>query len=218
MSSEKPPSSTVASDDSEIDGSCGTGTPPAGDPLKAWISLVDDWWHQHKETIPAEFRHTMEATLQQSRAMVALAADLSEATPERGDDRGSEPAPAGPAVELWQPVLEAFRACEASILRQPDALTSSEDYAAAAGAYFGEFARLNVEVTRRLQENLAHVDEQAGFVDLHRRLLREAEEAYLAHVSTDSFARSQAEFINALLRRARSSQADDSASPDKGKA
>lgn len=175
-------------------------TSASADALEAWNALVDEWWRRHGEAFPDDVRRTLQATLDQSRSMWALVCALPAkdhdqvgAQPDSGDS-------VAPPVGLWQPVLQALRACERNLFGEQAAPGEGGEYASAFGAYVGEFAKLNDEVSRRIRDTLARLDANPGFVDLHRLILREAEDTYLEHVSTDEFARCQAKFINALLR------------------
>jgi len=217
MSSDKPSCPPPVTDVSINEGSNDAPTAAVGDALSAWSSLIDGWWRQQSETLPDELRHTMDTMLDQSKAMVSLACGLSEAKSGRAENDGTDGAPADPTIGLWRPILDALQACEASVLTGRADAAPSEEYAAAAGAYLGEFAHLNVEVTRRIRGKLDHLDADVGFVDLHRLILEEAEEAYLAHVSSDAFAGCQAQYINALLRLAQSSRRVEEVSPEENR-
>lgn len=204
MSSDKPSRPLALSDDSITDGSnAAPDVDAAGNVLNSWTSLVDDWWRQQSASLPDELRRSVRATLDQSKAMWALACGVPAAGPGQTATGTRTESTAGPAMAPWQPVLEALRACESNVLSGRTEPARSEEYASAYGAYAGEFAKLNLEVSRRIQDRLAQLESDVGFVDLHRLILEAAEDAYLAHVSSDEFARCQARFVNALLRHAR---------------
>ncbi|MDX1513271.1 MAG: hypothetical protein R3174_05955 [Gammaproteobacteria bacterium] len=185
------PGTTRESDDSEA----------AGEALAAWCAVLDEWWREQSGGLPAEIKRPMEAAIGQFTALLALAgAGPAAATPPAEVSSEMSDTGADRILGPWQPVLDALRRCQATIDPDPEALVRNQEYAAAAGAYLGEFARLNLEISRRLREKLAATDSGTGFTGLERLILEQAEEAYLEHVSRDEFARRQAEFINALLR------------------
>ena len=190
----------------------------SADAMDAWNSLVDEWWRRHSETLPDELRRVMRATLDRSRAMWALTWTLPAGKPEPGGDDNDSGVPVDPAIDLWQPVLQALRACEQNVLSGEPDPSMAEEYASAYAAYVDEFAKLNAAATRRVRDKLARLDAGLGFVDLHRLMLQEAEDTYLSHVSTDEFARCQARFINALFRARKSKEETERAKGSQGKA
>lgn len=207
MSSDEPSRPSVLRDDSINDRfSATSGIDTARQALDLWTSLVDAWWRKQSDSLPDDLRRTLRATLDQSKAMWALACRVPAAGPGQTATGTKTESTADPAMGPWQPVLEALRACEASVLSGRPAPARSEEYASAYGAYAGEFAKLNLEVSRQIQDRLDRLGADVGFVELHRRILEAAEDAYLAHVSSDEFASCQARFVNALLRHARMSR------------
>jgi hypothetical protein len=194
------------------------GTPRPRDPAaagaalvqaaQAWTSLVDDWWRQQSAALPPELERAMSATLDQSKALVdmAFAQTARAVTESAAPTRGAPPEESSAADEfgLWQPVIDACRACESSLLGNGGGSDSPRsgpagDYQRAASAYLNEFVQINREVAQRLQQRLA-ASPPADFRQLHALVVEEAENAYLDRVSTDRFAALQAAYINAMFR------------------
>lgn len=178
---------------------------------QAWTALLDDWWRQQSTGLPPELERAMSAMLDQSKALMDMAfaqtaramtepppgATAASATPPRDSPDVGE-------FGLWQPVIDTCRACEASLVG--DAAESAtpksaaaREYQRAASAYLKEFAQINGELAKRLQKELA-ANPPADFRQLHALVVKEAENAYLDRVSTDSFAARQAAFINAMFK------------------
>lgn len=195
--------------------------PGAGDPAaagaalaqaaQAWTALVDDWWRQQSAALPPELKRAMSATLDQFKALVDMAfaqtagagTKASAAASPAGETRQQASSAAG-ELGLWQPVIDACRACQAGLVGNAGegALPRSAaagDYQRAASAYLNEFVQINGEVARRVQKKLA-AGPPIDFRQLHALVVEEAENAYLDRVSTDDFAAFQAAFINAMFR------------------
>lgn len=173
---------------------------------RAWTSLVDDWWRQQAAALPPELERAMTATLDQSKALVDMAFAQSARAVAKSAASPTPPEDSPPTDEfgLWQPVIDACRACEAGLVGKDGASDwpgsrPARDYQGAASAYLNEFVQINREVARRLQRRLAD-SPPADFRQLHALVVEEAENAYLDRVSTDRFAALQAAYINAMFR------------------
>jgi hypothetical protein len=170
---------------------------------RAWTSLVDDWWRQQSAALPPELERAMSAALDQSKALVDLAfAQSAEAVTESAAP--NEDSSSAGEYGIWQPVIDACRACEASLVGNHGTSDSpwsgpEREYQRAASAYMNEFVGINREVAQRLQRRLAAAP-PADFRQLHALVVEEAENAYLDRVSTDRFASLQAAYINAMFR------------------
>ncbi len=177
---------------------------------RTWTTLLDGWWRQQAAALPPELESALGAMLDQSKAMVDMAfgqaralADAS-AKPASARSEGSGDSAAAGELGLWQPVIDACRACETSLLGKIGESDSGQtaaarEYQRAASAYLNEFVQINGEVARRLQKKLASKP-PADFRRLHALVVEEVENAYLDRVSTDAFAAVQAAFINAMFR------------------
>jgi len=178
---------------------------------RAWSSLVDGWWRKQSAVLPPELERAMSATLDQSKALVDMAfaqtaRAVTEAAVPATPRRAAPPEdlPAADEFGLWQPVIDACRACEASLLGNDGGSASprsgpQRDYQRAASAYLNEFVQINREVAQRLQQKIAATP-PTDFRQLHALVVEEAENAYLDRVSTDRFAALQAAYINAMFR------------------
>lgn len=181
------------------------------DAARAWSALVDGWWRQQSAVLPPDLERAMTATLDQSKALVdmacaqaatAIAGPPASANPAQA--RESDDSPAGGEYGLWQPVIDACRACEASLVgitggRGSKASGAAREYQRAANAYLNEFVQINRDVAQRLQRKIG-ASPPADFRQLHALVVEEAENAYLDRVSGDAFAARQAAFINAMFR------------------
>ncbi len=177
---------------------------------QAWTTLLDGWWRQQAKALPPELEGAMGAMLEQSKALVNMAfgqarvlADAS-ANPASPRGEGSQDPQAVGELGLWQPVIDACRACETSLLGKVGGSDSGQsaaarEYQRAASVYLNEFVQINGDVARRLQKKLASKP-PADFRQLHALVVEEVENAYLDRVSTDAFAAVQAAFINAMFR------------------
>ncbi len=177
---------------------------------RTWTTLLDGWWRQQSEALPPELERALGAMLDQSKALVDMAfgqararADASAKPASASSDCSGVP-PATGELGLWQPVIDACRACETSLLGTAGGSDSGQtaaarEYQRAASAYLNEFVQINVDVARRLQKKLASKP-AADFRRLHALVVEEVENAYLDRVSTDAFAAVQAAFINAMFR------------------
>ena len=177
--------------------------------------MVDGWWRQQSKALPPELKRAMTATLDQSKAMVDMACGQTTGKP-LGRDASDEQAPAekdlafgGEAHHgfgMWQPIVDAFQECQEKVLtaqahEPPHAASAAmTEYQDASRAYLGEFMQLNAEVMSRMQQTLANAGSSADLRAVHELVLDKAEEIYLERVSSDSFAKRQARFVNALLR------------------
>lgn len=177
---------------------------------RTWTTLLDGWWRQQAAALPPELESAMGAMLDQSKALVDMAfgqaRGLAEASAKPASDQseGSRDSPATGELGLWQPVIDACRACEAGLLgnvgeRHTGQSAAAGEYQRAASAYLNEFVQINGDVARRLQKKLA-AKPPADFRRLHALVVEEVENAYLDRVSTDAFAAVQAAFINAMFR------------------
>ncbi len=124
--------------------------------------------------------------------------------PASAGSEGSGDSPAAGGLGLWQPVIDACRACETSLLGKIGKSDSGQtaaarEYQRAASAYLNEFVQINGDVARRLQNKLASKP-PADFRRLHALVVEEVENAYLDRVTTDAFAAAQAAYINAIFR------------------
>ncbi|MDX1529454.1 MAG: poly(R)-hydroxyalkanoic acid synthase subunit PhaE [Gammaproteobacteria bacterium] len=176
---------------------------------QAWTTLLDGWWRQQARALPPELERPMGAMLDQSKALVNMAFGQARAAadasvkPASARREGSQDPKAG-ELGLWQPVIDACRACETSLLGEVGGSDSgpsaaAREYQRAASAYLNEFVQINGDVARRLQKKLASKP-PADFRRLHALVVEEVENAYLDRVSTDAFAAVQAAFINAMFR------------------
>ncbi len=194
------------------------GDAPLTDAARAWTALVDGWWRQQAAVLPPELERAMSATLNQSKALVEMAfaqaagaMAASSGGPHGAATREPEDAEATGEFGLWQPIIDACRACEASLVGSlgddtPARSGAGEEYQRAASAYLNEFLQINRDVARRLQAKIA-ASPPADFRQLHDLVVEEAESAYLERVSSDEFAALQAAYINAMFRLRRESEA-----------
>ena len=177
---------------------------------RTWATLLDGWWRQQAAALPPELESAMGAMLDQSKALVDMAFGQARALaqptvkPASARSEGSGNSPAAGQSGLWKPVIDACRACEASLLGKVGDSASGQsaaalEYRRAASAYLNEFVQINGDVARRLQKKLASKP-PAEFRRLHALVVEEVENAYLDRVSTDAFAAVQAAFINAMFR------------------
>ncbi len=177
---------------------------------RTWTTLLDGWWRQQAAALPPELESALGAMLDQSKALVDMAfgqaralADVSAKPASARSEGSGDPAAAG-ELGLWQPVIDACRVCETSLLGEVGGSDSGQtaaarEYQSAASAYLNEFVQINGEVARRLQKKLASKP-PADFRQLHALVVEEVENAYLDRVSSDAFAAVQAAFINAMFR------------------
>lgn len=211
MSTKHPRSNRQHASGDSPDAGNSAAAPDLSEAARAWTALVDGWWRQQSAVLPPELERAMSSMLGQSKALVdmacaqavrAFAASAAGANPAqvtRSRDSGSVD-----ELGLWQPVIDACRACEASLVGNVDVRGSSQpgaanEYQRAAVAYMNEFVQINSEVAKRLQKKLA-IRPPADFRQLHDLVVEEVENAYRERVSTDSFAALQAAFINAMFR------------------
>ncbi len=189
--------------------------PAISDAARSWAAMVDGWWRQQSKALPPDLQRAITTTLNQSKAMVDMACGQTTGKP-LAPDGSDENAPAeksltlgGEAHEgfgLWQPIVDAFQVCQEKVLtaqaHEPPHTASAAmtEYQDASRAYLGEFMQLNAEVMLRIQQTLANAGSSADLRAVHELVLDKAEEVYLERVSSDSFAKRQARFVNALLR------------------
>lgn len=176
------------------------------DIARSWNTLVDGWWRQQAAVLPPELERAMRATLDQSKALVDMAFShtAAPAGPGKAETPVSGDSTAAGEFGLWQPVIDACRACEAGLVGSIGGSESVDSEAArqyqrAAGAYMNEFVQINRDVARRLEKRIVS-GPPADFRQLHNLVVEEAESAYLERVSSDDFAALQAAFINAMFR------------------
>ena len=151
----------------------------------------------------------MGAMLDQSKAMVDMAFGQASALAEApanasAGNAGGGKSPESDKLGLWQPIIDACRACEASLLGKAGEggigqSAAAREYQRAAGTYLNEFVQINADVAQRLQKKLASKP-PADFRRLHALVVEEVENAYLDRVSTSAFASVQAAYINAMFR------------------
>lgn len=161
--------------------------------------------------LPPELKRAMTSTLDQSKALVDMACAqaaraVAGAPAAGGSNRSPEPEDSTATADfgLWQPVIDACRACEAGLLGSVGESENARpgaagEYQRAARAYLGEFVQINLDVVARLQKKIAAAPPK-DFRQLHALVVEEAENAYLDRVSGDAFAARQAAFINAMFK------------------
>ena len=203
MSSEDSPSNSR-----ENNAPRAAGASALGEAAQAWTEFVDGWWRQQSAMLPTDLRKAMTSTLDQSKALVDMAcaqAAAAMSSDHRADkDAAAESGATGDHPGMWQPIIDACRACEADLLGSAgaDEHTRSDavlEYQRAANEYLLEFAQINMDVARRLQRKFSS-GAPADFRQLHDLVVAEAEQAYLERVSGDVFAERQAAYINAMFR------------------
>ncbi len=211
MSSKHPRSNQQHAAGDAPDAGNSAAAPDLTEAARAWTALVDGWWRQQSAALPPELERAMTSTLDQSKALVDMACaqaarTFTESAAASNPAQFTQPkdSPSVDKLGLWQPVIDACRACEASLVENAGASGSPQsgaasDYQRAAAAYMNEFVQINSEVAQRLQKKLA-ASPPVDFRQLHDLVVEEAENAYQERVSTDSFAALQAAFINAMFR------------------
>lgn len=211
MSSKHPGSNQQHPSGNPQEAPSAAGNSDLSEAARAWTALVDGWWRQQSAVLPPELERAMSSTLDQSKALVDMACAQaakafaeSAATAKLAGVTRSRDSRSVDELGLWQPVIDACRACEASLVGKVSGSGSSRscaasEYQRAAVAYMNEFVQINSEVAKRLQKTLAATP-PADFRQLHDLVVEEAENAYQERVSTDSFAALQAAFINAMFR------------------